>query len=683
MHGVFRTSFQTTHEWVSWLNGQLPKPRLGADAPVVLDLFAGCGGLALGFEAAGFRTIGYEMATAPVLTYNANLGGQCHRQRIDVGDELETAEIVIGGPPCQPFSQIGYQRGRHDDRDGFPTFLDVVRRMQPKIAIVENVRGLMFRSKDYLKLVVKELESFGYAVDTRLLNTADYGVPQKRERIVIVASRIGWEWPEPITKTPVSVGVALGEMAKEHSRLSRFLTPSMDAYIATYEAKSACVQPRDLHLHKPSRTLTCRNLAGATSDMLRLKLPDGRRRMLHVQEAARLQSFPDWFEFQGTEAEQLEQIGNSVAPLMSLAIAKSVMKALKAEASSSPLKSATTKSIEVQTELFVSDAALNEKVEQSTNILRQIGMPLRDFTARRRSRVAKALLAVANIRPNDAWNIAASMADGFKPLKTRSIISFWNQHYGENVADSSYDDVRRKDLIWLVDFGLVDRSAADPNADVNDGTRGYALSPEAVILLRSYGTAQWEANLAVFRSQHATIADRLSRARDMKMVPITIPSGKQLKLTPGPHNELQRDIIDQLLPRFAPGAELLYLGDTANKNLHCETERLTALGLPTPGRGTLPDIIVFDESKGWVFFIEAVSSFGPISAQRRESLRTLAKTHGKNHKIIFITAVPDRKTFAKFSQEIGWETEVWIASDPSHMIHFDGEKYLSPYEGDL
>lgn len=674
MHGSLPVTFQSTAVWIDWLNKQLPKPTPGEDAPLVLDLFAGCGGLALGFEAAGFRTVGYEMAAAPTATYNANLAGRCFERELDVGDELGRFDVVIGGPPCQPFSQIGYQRGRHDDRDGFPIFLDVVRRAEPKIAIIENVRGLLFRNKDYLKLTIRELESFGYDVDTRLLNTADYGVPQKRQRVVIVATKCGWEWPKRVTKQPVTAGVALGDLVLQETEVSRFLTPSMDKYIAAYEAKSSCVRPRDLHLGQAARTLTCRNLIGATSDMLRIRMPDGRRRMLHLEEAARLQSFPSWFKFQGNEAEQFEQIGNSVAPLMSLAIARSAMRALRNGIGSIQRRSGPFD----QMEFFV-PVDFKEKVEQAQNILKQVGMPLRELTSRRKDRIAKALLAVAGIKPADRWTDAKSVSEGFKPLKTRDIIRIWNEHYGETVADSSYDDVRRKDLIVLVTYGLVANSAADPHADTNDGTRGYALTEAAVELLRAYDTGDWETRLVKFRVEVGAIADRLSRARTMRAVPIVLPEGQVLTLLPGPHNELQKAIVEELLPRHAPGAELLYLGDASNKMLFVREERLEALKLPQPSRETLPDVVAFDASRSCLFYIEAVSSFGPISDIRREDLRSRAGSKGANHQIIFITAFPDRKTFGRFSQDIGWETEVWIANNPDHMIHFNGDKYLSPY----
>jgi DNA (cytosine-5)-methyltransferase 1 len=296
------------------------------DAPLVIDLFAGCGGLALGFEAAGFRTIGYEMLADACATYRHNLQSSCYQVTLaPASDLIDGADVIIGGPPCQPFSVGGNQRGLKDSRDGFPTFLSAVERYRPKLALFENVRGMLFRNQAYFQKIVNALQKFNYFVEWQILNAVDYGVPQRRERLFCVAHQGGWKWPK---KTNLSLhytaGEALGELALLAPPESKFLTSSMDEYVKKYEKASQCIRPRDLHLDAPARTVTCRNLCGATGDMLRIRLPDGRRRRLTVREGARLQSFPDWFEFQGSENSQFNQIGNAVPPLLAKALALSV-----------------------------------------------------------------------------------------------------------------------------------------------------------------------------------------------------------------------------------------------------------------------------------------------------------------------------------------------------------------------
>ncbi|EFO81988.1 C-5 cytosine-specific DNA methylase [Oscillochloris trichoides DG-6] len=289
----------------------------------VLDLFAGCGGLALGFEAQGLKTHGFEKDPDAAQTYCNNLGSPCEHVELSIDTVYPQADVVIGGPPCQPFSVGGYQRGLADSRDGFPIFIKAIENVRPKIWIFENVRGLMYQNKRYLEAIMHHLEDLGYIIDAKILNAVHYGVPQNRERLIVVGHKGGFSFPKPLS-TKVTVGEALGEMVHSTPPESKFLTPSMDAYVAKYERASYCKVPRDLHLDKPSRTLTCRNIAAPTGDMMRVRLPDGRRRRILIREAARLQSFPDWFTFEGTETSQYYQIGNAVPPLLSYHIASSV-----------------------------------------------------------------------------------------------------------------------------------------------------------------------------------------------------------------------------------------------------------------------------------------------------------------------------------------------------------------------
>ncbi len=286
----------------------------------VIDLFAGCGGLSLGFEAAGYETIGYEFEENAVNTYNMNLKGVCHLKKLEVGFEYPKADIVIGGPPCQPFSVFGKQKGMEDARDGFPIFIDAVKQLQPKVFLFENVRNLAYSHKWYFDLIRKALGNLGYIIEYKCLNAVNYGVPQNRERMIVVGHKSNFCFPA-VHQRKVTVGEAIGDLIDTVQDESKMLTPRQDEYIAVYEKKSYCINPRDLYPDRPARTLTCRNLAGCTSDMQRVRLKDGRRRRLVVREAARLQSFPDWFEFSGTEIKQFNQIGNAVPPLLAYQLA--------------------------------------------------------------------------------------------------------------------------------------------------------------------------------------------------------------------------------------------------------------------------------------------------------------------------------------------------------------------------
>jgi DNA (cytosine-5)-methyltransferase 1 len=308
-------------EYVKQINSIL-KPQ-DTEKEVVLDLFAGCGGLSLGFEAAGYKTIGYEMDLAAATTYSDNLRGECHPVKLDLNFSYPKAEIVIGGPPCQPFSVGGHQKGMEDARDGFPVFIDAVKKLRPRLFMFENVRGLLYTNKWYFDLVLLELRKLGYIINYKLLNAVNFGVPQNRERLFVVGHRSRFNFPK-LNSKKVSVEEAIGDSMFDAPEGSKFLTASMDTYIAKYEKASDCINPRDLYPNKPARTLTCRNLAGATGDMQRVRLKDGRRRRLLFNEAARLQSFPDWFQFTGNETQKFNQIGNAVPPLLAYQLALAV-----------------------------------------------------------------------------------------------------------------------------------------------------------------------------------------------------------------------------------------------------------------------------------------------------------------------------------------------------------------------
>ncbi len=275
------------------------------------------------------------MNEAAAETYRENLHGSCKNAELSVGfDYPRDVAVVVGGPPCQPFSVGGLQAGPRDSRDGFPIFLDAVERLNPKVALFENVRGMLFRNRRYFDQILEELRTLGYTVGWRILDAWEFGAPQHRERLIVVASKVAWEWPIPLAaRERFTAGDAVADLACVVPPNAKFLTASMDAYVEKYERASKCKTPRDLHLDRPSRTLTCRNLNGATGDMMRVRLPDGRRRRVTVGEAARLQSFPDWYRFCGSEGDAFNQIGNSVAPLFAFALGSSLMSAYSGKCS--------------------------------------------------------------------------------------------------------------------------------------------------------------------------------------------------------------------------------------------------------------------------------------------------------------------------------------------------------------
>ena len=658
-----------------------------------IDLFAGCGGLSLGFEACGIRTMGYEMESDYAATYRTNLGGYCHCVRLDTNQKYPSVSVVIGGPPCQPFSVGGKQLGLEDSRDGFPIFVDAVEKTDPDIWVFENVRGLLYRNKHYFDEVLTKLKSMNYIVEYQLLNVVDFGVPQNRERLIVVGHRGDFRFPLA-EKHKVTVGEALEEMAFSVPEDAKFLTPSMNKYVANYEKASKCVTPRDLHLDRPARTLTCRNLAGATGDMQRICLPDGRRRRITVCEAARLQSFPDSFKFQGTETSQYYQVGNAVPPLFAYAIAKSVKAYLQSGTrhSSSEIlyrnlpKQAELFVIEPKEEIYAMPDFIpsNEKsklikkiINEALYILNSLGIPFDGLSERRLEKMGMAFLSVVDVTRSNQWKDAKQSGDGWAP-QTRQIIDYINQNFSESISSGSYDDIRRKDLKLLTVAGIIERSTNNPNAATNNPTRGYALSPQYAFIVRSYGSEGWEDEVDELLAETGTLRDRLSGIRKIDTVPVTIPGGKTLIFTPGEHNDLQKTVIEEFLPRYGFDAELLYVGDIADKFLLLEKEKLEKLSFFKLTHDELPDVVAYSRKKNWLFLIEAVYSSGPITSLRLEELKRLTKECSAD--IVYVTAFLDRGTFRKFAPDIAWETEVWIADAPDHLIHFNGDKFLGPYK---
>lgn len=291
-------------------------------------------------------------------------------------------------------------------------------------------------------------------------------------------------------------------------------------------------------------------------------------------------------------------------------------------------------------------------------------------TDRRREKMAGACLATGQIV--SSLKEAKSVMDG-RFLKTRDIIDFEKTHFNESISPGSYDDIRRKDLKPLLEAGLVINSADLNHAATNNPHRGYALDAQFAALIKTFGTKKWDEKLAYFLEIRQKIREEMERRRALERIPVTLPSGLTLELSTGEHNLIQKKIIEDFLPTWGMGAEVLYVGDTTDKYLHRNAEALKALNI-TLEHGELPDIVAFSRQKNLLFLIEAYHSSNPMNQQRVNQLRRLT---GKcPAEVVLVTAFLTRTDGMRHLKEVAWETEVWFANEPEHMIHLNGHKFL-------
>lgn len=315
--------------------------------------------------------------------------------------------------------------------------------------------------------------------------------------------------------------------------------------------------------------------------------------------------------------------------------------------------------------------AIVKIISEAIDILTALGIPVDNETERRRERIAMAFLAVAGV--TEHW----TQATDERLLKTRDIIEFYNQHFEENISRGSYDDIRRKDLENIVISGIILNQSPNLNAATNDPTRGYSLSPKISQLIHHYGTEKWHDLLKEYLVNKTTLKEKLERKRSIEKISVRFSNGRELTLSAGQHNLLQKQIVEEFLPRYGKNSQILYLGDTTQKQLYCNDIQLRQLQFFELSHETLPDIIAYDSKSNWLYVIEAVHSSGVIDELRLLKLQELTKNC--TAEIIYITAFLNRTEFRKWAGQIAWETEVWIADNPDHLIHFNGHKFLGPY----
>lgn len=309
------------------------------------------------------------------------------------------------------------------------------------------------------------------------------------------------------------------------------------------------------------------------------------------------------------------------------------------------------------------------KMQDAQEILQTLGLPKRQ----QNELSALTLLVLAQLSEEDDWTNAVPARLGISEMMDE-MAERYDRRYAENTRES----VRKNVIHQFVQAALVERNPDNPSLPTNSPNTHYALTKEAVQTLRSYGTDQWENAASQFLDEQRSLIERYQQKRDQERVPLTLPSGETYSLSPGAHNKLQVAIIEEFGPRFAPGAEVLYVGDTANKTLHLDEAGFRALSIPVPAKEKLPDVVLYAPDEHWIYFIEAVTSRGPVSPKRQVEIKQLILSQ-TTAAPIFVSAFPDFSTFRTFIGDIAWETEVWIADRPSHMIHFNGDKFVGPH----
>lgn len=310
----------------------------------------------------------------------------------------------------------------------------------------------------------------------------------------------------------------------------------------------------------------------------------------------------------------------------------------------------------------------SDPLADALGILADLDMP----RGQRNERTALCLLALAGMTPSTRWRDATAPLMGITP-----IVAFCETHYGRHYAPNSREAFRRRSIHQLVQAGVVQRNPDDLERPVNSPHTVYQLTPEALVLLQSYGMDTWSARLAAFLEMQPALRTRYEWEREQARVPVTLPDGQRIALSPGDHSALMGAIIQLFCPRLVPGGRVIYVGVTGDRLGYYDRGLARELGL-ADDLVKFPDVIVYDARRRWLLLIEAVTSHGPVDPKRHIELVELFS--GSGLPIVFVSAFESRATMARFVMQIAWETVVWVADAPSHLVHFDGDRFLEPSE---
>ena len=309
-----------------------------------------------------------------------------------------------------------------------------------------------------------------------------------------------------------------------------------------------------------------------------------------------------------------------------------------------------------------------QKISQATDILKILGFPKQQ----QNDRSALTLLSLLNLKPADSWDKSIEHLIGVTPM-----MKFFDKYYGKKYAPNSRETVRRQTIHQFIQAGLIEGNPDKPTRPTNSGKTVYQITRHALELIQNYNTSNWKSKLSEYEKIKPSLQKKYEKDRKMKKIPLELPSGKILELSPGGQNILIEKICHEFAPRFAPNGIPLLIGDTAKKSGYYDGLGLKKLGISFDSHGKIPDVIIHDVKKNWLLVIEAVTSHGPVNPKRQIELKKILSKSKIG--IVFVTAFLSKKSMLKYFNDISWETDVWIAETSSHMIHFNGDRFLGPY----
>jgi hypothetical protein len=310
----------------------------------------------------------------------------------------------------------------------------------------------------------------------------------------------------------------------------------------------------------------------------------------------------------------------------------------------------------------------NQQIANARRVLEDLGLPRGQLN----DRSALTLLALLQLEPTANW------ADSKQPLLGVTPIMNWiSKHYGLKYAPNTREIFRQSTLHQFLEAAIVTYNPDDPSRAVNSPRAVYQVSSDALEVFKTFGTDNWQPSVVCFQKQAGGLAKKYASPRMLKQIKVSISDGQILSFSPGKHSELISLIMSDFAPRFAPGSKLVYAGDTGQKFAFFDEKVLSGLGITINVKGKMPDVVLYFGKKKWLLLIEAVTSTGPVDAKRHAELAELFKQSKVG--LVYVTAFLDRKTFSKYLREIAWETEVWQADNPDHLIHFNGKRFLGPY----